>query len=264
MLEKYRNHAPSIFKDETFWGTLNLKGLLKCLYSNDGLHSLLNSAFGNKLMSSLQRDCIFPTFNLDQKRVFIFGSKRNSNYCEFGIENSDEIPIKDAVLVSCSAPFYFPIHEFSIKGKLFRFVDGGIFANNPTMETILELHSRNDYLLKLANNEIFFLSLGTGIFNTKYTVNKQSGFKGWILKENLPKVFLDASSTSIDRYFETYLESVGMPPENYLRINPKLPSKFKEFDFKDDLLIEELIKEARASITDNTEPLERFMNFINN
>ena len=63
--------------------------------------------------------------------------------------------VSDAVLASCSAPTYFDPH---IINDTYQLVDGGLWANNPSLVAAIDAH----YRLKVPLEDIRVLSIGTG------------------------------------------------------------------------------------------------------
>ena len=82
-------------------------------YKRGPLEKALRNGFGEILLSELDKSIFIPysDFHTGQVRVF---------------DRSDSIPLWYAVLVSCSAPSYFP----PVEGC---YCDGGLIANNPSL-----------------------------------------------------------------------------------------------------------------------------------
>ncbi|CAL5340995.1 unnamed protein product [Camellia sinensis] len=49
-------------------------------------------------------------------------------------EKDSEIKLRDVVVSSASAPYYFPPKEFEADGKRYKLIDGCLVANNPEYE----------------------------------------------------------------------------------------------------------------------------------
>lgn len=103
-----------------FWGK----------YSNRALKKVLDSTFGSHKLGNLNNLVCIPSFNLTSgmPRVFKFPHKEG----EFFMDK--EVPLTEAALATSAAPTYLPIHEYNDT----MFVDGGVWANNPSMCGLLE------------------------------------------------------------------------------------------------------------------------------
>jgi uncharacterized protein len=99
-------------------------------FSNKALKSQLDTIFKNKKLGELDNLVIIPSFNLvnGMPRIFKFPHKEG----EFFMDRN--IPVVDAALATSAAPTYFPIHKYDN----FLFVDGGVWANNPSLCGLLE------------------------------------------------------------------------------------------------------------------------------
>jgi uncharacterized protein len=88
-----------------------------------------------------------------------------------------------------AAPTYFPPQALENKAKqVFTMVDGGVFANNPTMCAIVEAH-------KLYNAEKFLVvSIGTGSQPTRIDARAAAGWGDleWVIP--LMTIFMDGNS----------------------------------------------------------------------
>jgi len=105
--------------------------------------------------------------------VTSFNIERNE-VCWFSKERSPHLKLLDALLSTCAAPTYFPIHcfngEYDGKMKKFSCVDGGIWGNDPRLYAFF--HRRvviNSYVKHKTYN---IISFGTGQFKTEDQVEE--------------------------------------------------------------------------------------------
>lgn len=99
-------------------------------YSNKKLKKIIEDTFGDTKMGQLKNLVCIPSFNLisGMPRVFKYPHKEGDFFMD------KNIPLVDVALATSAAPTYFPIHEYND----FLFVDGGVWANNPSMCGLLE------------------------------------------------------------------------------------------------------------------------------
>lgn len=99
-------------------------------FTNKELKNTLNETFGDQVLGDSQNLLCIPSFRLikGEPTVFKFPHK------EGGFYRDRDMPMVDAALATSAAPTYFPIHEYDDE----LFVDGGIWANNPSLCGLLE------------------------------------------------------------------------------------------------------------------------------
>lgn len=104
-------------------------------YNTKAVQDIANKYFGNMKMSELHNLVCIPSYEIGtgSNRVFKFPHKEGS------LERDKYVTVMDAILSTTCAPTYFPLHQIvggGLNGGYF--VDGGIWANNPSMVGIVE------------------------------------------------------------------------------------------------------------------------------
>lgn len=156
------------------WAT-KIKSLFFRAYSNSNLKNELDNIFGEMTLGDLadrNKRVIIPAFSLDGQMQRESISSINGNFPDsirtwkpkifHNFDNQDghkdnSLKLSRLALYTSAAPTYFP----SVDG----FIDGGIFANNPSMVALSQiLDSRNirDKVKTSSLDKVFMLSLGTG------------------------------------------------------------------------------------------------------
>lgn len=162
ILNLYKENAKKIFGDKSG----RFASLFKPFHGSKELKSILKKEFSQysdqevtRLGHAQTRICI-PVYNSGKGRVSVY---KTSHHPELKIDY--QYPAHDVALSTSSAPFYFKPHSFSyIKThnqeteNVTNNIDGGIFANNPTLMGILEAIEA----LKVPTGNLKVLSLGTG------------------------------------------------------------------------------------------------------
>lgn len=158
MANIYIKEGPKIF-DDSFWD--NLRDLGKSVgadYSNKALKTTLINTFGNQTLGALNKKVTIPTFDLDNENK---DSKKRTwkpkIFHNFAGNDSDaKFLLSDVALYTSAAPTYFP----SADG----YIDGGVFANNPSMVALVQAISERNKTIERANiDDIVLLSVGTGV-----------------------------------------------------------------------------------------------------
>lgn len=209
----FKNSGKEIFDDSVFDNIFDFGQLIGAQYSNKVLKKKLTEQFGDKKLSSLKKKVAIPSFDLDN------GAKKKSErqwkpkiFHNFDGEDSDgEQEIRNVALFTSAAPTYFP----SVEG----FIDGGVYANNPSMVGIAQAISQsNTPSDRCKLDEIVMLSVGTG-FNPNYIKGKSLdwGYAQWI--KPLINVLMDGVAGIAD------YQSKQLLNERYHRLQIVLPSR---------------------------------------
>jgi hypothetical protein len=135
--------------------------LLHVKYTDAGLKKLVQETFpAAKKLSEISHKVLVTAFDLyeSQRKAWMPISLTNLP----GSRTSD-IRVLDAALSTCGAPVYFPPHIFDHSGTQRALVDGGVYANNPSMAAAATVVATGTLRRRgLAFENIKLLSLGTG------------------------------------------------------------------------------------------------------
>jgi predicted acylesterase/phospholipase RssA len=149
ILNLYLNHGPEVFP--TSFGLLRtIRSVFSPKYGPVGLESVLQQYFGDVQLEEALTRVLVPIYEIeDHKRIWFDsadGRYRN-------------LYMRDIARGATAAPSYLPPARFaapqyvSSKGYIAA-VDGGLFANNPSLEALSRAGSEDDGIL--------LLSVGTG------------------------------------------------------------------------------------------------------
>lgn len=130
-------------------------------YTDEGLKKLVKQTFpADKTLGELNRKVLVTAFDLYQAERKAWAPISLTNLP--GSKTSD-IRVLDAALSTCGAPVYFPPHVFEHNGRKRAFIDGGVYANNPSMLAAASVMASGTLKRRgLAFENIKLLSLGTG------------------------------------------------------------------------------------------------------
>jgi calcium-independent phospholipase A2 len=170
-------------------------------------------------------------------------------------ETDEKLKWKDQLLwkiarSSSAAPFYFPRFE--------RFLDGGLIANNPTMDTLADIQELKDELKgeeKASMDISVVVSLGTGRCPAKdFTVCSITNWKqpGDLIKSafgavDLLKILSDKSTEPNGRVVErsyAMCRALGVP---YYRLNPRL-SQEVHLDCTDNVILVDMLFDTHCHL----------------
>lgn len=135
--------------------------LLHVKYTDAGLQKIVEQTFPyKKSLRELNRKVLITAFDLYKPETKAWGPISLTNLP--GYKTAD-ISVLDAALSACAAPVYFPPHRFEYKKEERAFLDGGVYANNPSLLAASSVMASGSLRRRgLAFENIKLLSLGTG------------------------------------------------------------------------------------------------------
>ncbi|CAG8684468.1 2258_t:CDS:1, partial [Ambispora leptoticha] len=156
--------------------------------------------FGDLKLKDTVNEVLVPSYNITKNACTFF-----TNMCpEF-----EEYHIKDVIRASSAAPTYFPAKR--IENDQMRYIDGGVFMNNPTAKAYLEAKR------KYPDKKFVVVSLGTGFYEESLESLATGGTIDWI--KPLIELLMNVGSKNVENTMNTISELDGI---SYYRFQPKL------------------------------------------
>lgn len=187
-------------------------------YKGGNMESILLKYFGELRMSDLIKPCLITSYDIEKRRAVFFTQhdaiNKGSMYDFF---------VRDVARSTSAAPTFFPPGSAKSENDLiYHTIDGGLFANNPTMCAVIEslkLFGEDDKLLN--PSDMFILSIGTGTINKQYKHDKAEnwGIVGWLTP--IIDIMMSAVSETVDYQLKKLYDSINRK-EQYIRIMPEL------------------------------------------
>lgn len=172
----YINAGPRIFDDSIWDDIRDLGKTIGADYSNKVLKKELRNIFGSMKLGDLKKKVTIPTFDLDNEAIDdtkrTWKPKIFHNYP--GSDSDAESLAADVALYTSAAPTYFPVAD--------GYIDGGVFANNPSLVAIAQAISQSNAQSARAQiDEIVLLSVGTGVSLSYIKGNNLDwGYAQWV------------------------------------------------------------------------------------
>jgi len=208
---------------------------MRVIFSKNWFFTVGSSKYKNDNIKAIYFKIMKETFKIDKKEAqeLTFSYKKmlpcavtsfnieNNQICWFSKEKSPNIKLIDALVSTCAAPTYFPIHcfegEYEGKIKNFSCIDGGIWGNDPRLYAFFYRRVIINSFIK--HNTYNIISFGTGQVkgpnkNEKNKAvksdNKWDSTSAWLIgSPNVIDIILEASTAMVDNIFET-IEDTGL------------------------------------------------------
>lgn len=172
----YKQKGHVIFDDSIWDDVQDIGKTIGADYSSKNLRKELRAIFGAIILGDFKKKVAIPTFDLDNEATD--KSKRTWKpkiFHNFQGEDSDSEALAASVaLYTSSAPTYFP----SADG----YIDGGVFANNPSLIGIAQaISNKNSDAERAELSDVVLLSIGTGVSLTYISGNTLDwGYAQWV------------------------------------------------------------------------------------
>jgi len=235
----YSEHGPRIFPhaNRPHW----VRRIRGPRYNPAPLRAALRDVFGDRLLADAQKRLVIPSYDIGENAVHLFRTPHSSR-----LNRDFRVSMVDIALATTAAPTYLPAHRLGHS----RLIDGGVWANNPTMVAVTEAGGE----LRLPLSSVRVLSLGT----TSETKAPSAGLdRGGLIAWGKAGagVFLDGQA--LTAYNQAY-HLLGA--SNILRINPLVPEGQFRLDLVHDSAL--LSKAAKASRDNSPAVAERFADHV--
>lgn len=262
----YIENAKTIFgKKRGFW-----KSLLYSRHDSSVLETLIRDKFNEAnggiepLLGDCKKPVCIPIYDLMQGKPSVLKSNYHPRFVR-----DYHIPAYQAALATSSAPTYFDPYSskyVDLKGLDQSFsnkVDGGVFANNPTLLAIIEAQKAFNKDL----GDLRVLSIGTG--HQKFTDScsrKNWGLLYWVRgRKRIIELFMQGQSQQVQNLISLLQNGIDkQEKENFIykRIDTELDETcFVELDETNPRKLEKLAEKAQHEFQNNANSIiELFFN----
>lgn len=262
MLNLYVTHGKDIFS-ATLWQRVKSR----TLYNREVLKTQLQKAYGDTRLDDCKTRICVPTYDMHEGRIHVLKTKHHPEYVR-----DYHIPTVDVALSTSAAPVYFSPYTFEYSNigtdninHAYHYVDGGVFANNPSLIGLTEAI----YCLNVPIEQIELLSIGTGEVLLKETeIEKKMGFDYWLYPKSregfrIYELVSSAQSLNIHNTMTMLCKGAGNSRErrfNYIRLQSTLGKQI-DLDATDQNSINELLLIGQSLYKDNATILYPFIKY---
>ncbi|MBC8152150.1 MAG: patatin-like phospholipase family protein, partial [Bacteroidetes bacterium] len=211
-VDLYLEYGDDIFDISVWKKIASGNGVLDEKHDAAQLERLLKRYFGKTKLSELLKPCLITSYDIRRRRTHFFNQRD-----AIVKGDSHDFLVRDICRATSAAPTYFEtalIH--SLDDVSYPLVDGGMFANNPSLCAYSEVRNMNP---ELTAKDMLIVSLGTGSENEPYAydVARNWGSVGWVR----PAIdIMMSGAAEVTDYHLTKMYSAVEKPEQYVRIQP--------------------------------------------
>jgi len=244
LLELYTTRGAEVFPDELTRNVVTSPMWAK--YGIKKQEAVLKEVLGDRTLADTLVPTLIASYELNSNAPFFFKSWLATDKFDRGsFKNSHDnferynFKLVDVARATAAAPTYFPVKEISHQGQNFRFVDGGLHSNDPSLAVY------SDSIKFVPNGEVVqLLSIGTGReIETPIEVATDAGWGRWA--QPLVKILLD-TPTRVVEYQLTQI--FANTPSCYTRVQPILLKRNAKMDNISSSNIDELCAIGREQI----------------
>ncbi len=214
----YLEHGPKIFDAPLLKRISSMGGVLDERYDAGGLENLIDERFGNLSLSQLIKPCLITAYDVATRKT-VFFTQHDARSAK------QDYPIKVVARATSAAPTYFEAMPYGGDTITNAYVDGGLFANNPTMCAYVEAYRKLDGQPTAANMVV--LSLGTGQIERPYPYEtvRDWGMLEWA--RPLIDIMMSGVSETVDYQMQQLFAAHGRS-DSYLRLQATIPTNARE------------------------------------
>jgi patatin-like phospholipase/acyl hydrolase len=159
IVELYQELTANVFPSSR---RLNPARLFRSAYSQDALAETLESVFGDRRLEDSAKRLIIPAWDLRTNKVHVFKTPHHPR-----LTRDRAVRMVDVALATTAAPTFLPVARVA-GGRL---IDGGVWANNPSVVAIAEATSTLGAPLEL----VHVLNIGTTDALNRYSKRLDKG-----------------------------------------------------------------------------------------
>ncbi len=174
-------------KDRIFSGpnvVRRLRQLFWPKYPASGLERAVREVFGERLLGESIIPLVVPSYNLGDNAVYLFKTPHHPR-----LRRDYRVPMWAVAMATSAAPTFFP--AFRLPEEHVRLIDGGIWANNPSIVAVTEAVS----MFGRALEDIKVLSVGTTqSVSTRPSKLDNAGLIRWLRAPHVVEVLMRGQS----------------------------------------------------------------------
>ncbi len=218
LVDMYLQEGKNIFPP---YALSKVANLIEEKYSAKGIETVLYNYFEDATLSDALIDTMITAYEIEKRENIIFKSKSAKS------DKEKDFFMRDVARGTSAAPTFFePAQIKSVKGKrILHVVDGGLFANNPSMCAYIEYAKKN---YEMEEDGCLLASMGTG-----------DVFKPYLYKNAVDWGLIHWAKPTIDMMFDGVSNSINYQLQalfdtrknhKYYRFQRELQNQYNDMD----------------------------------
>jgi uncharacterized protein len=252
-VEFYLENACAIFDITLFQRIKSVDGILDELYPCKGLESMLKEKMGDTKLSELIKPCLIPAYDIEKRAAYFFTQLDAQKY------SYRDFLLRDVARATSAAPTYFECAKIdSLSNVTYSLVDGGVFANNPTLCAYAEARKIG---FKPTAKQMVILSLGTGDVKTPYCYEQVKDWGGLQWVSPIIDILMSGTVEVADYQLMQMFKGVKAPHQ-YLRIQPLLPVANSDLGNSNPANLHTLVEIGEKAAEENDAALDKLVTLL--
>jgi predicted acylesterase/phospholipase RssA len=217
------------------------------------LQDLLREYLGDTQLSQLLRPCLITAYDIQKRRAVLFNQQDAETH------EGEDFLLRDVARATSAAPTYFECARISsMSGVRYALVDGGVFANNPSLCAYAEARKFAD--APTARDMVLF-SVGTGEQRRSYQYDEARdwGLAEWVVP--VLDIMMSGVAETVDYQLRQMFDTTPTP-HHYLRLQAPLDDRNADMDNVDPENLQELREIGQRLAEDNDEQLDQLIELL--
>ncbi|MEO8664005.1 MAG: CBASS cGAMP-activated phospholipase [Ignavibacteria bacterium] len=252
VLKLYEEEGRKIFNKSPWRSAMSLGNLVDAKFPIVGIEEVLELYLGETKLSEALTSVIIPCYEIEQRMPFFFKSRKAK-------ENPDyDYKMKDVARATSAAPTYFQSKKLKASPPIdyFALIDGGVFANNPSMCAYAEAKK------VFGNTEkILVVSIGTGQLTRQITYDESRDWGVLEWARPLLSVVFDGVSGTVDYQLKQLLTD-DKSLKHYYRFQTKLDIGNDNMDDASSTNLRALKIKGEDMVSQNSDTLEELFSIL--
>ena len=207
----YSEHGKKIFPKQNKVVALLKQTFWKGKFKDDALKEVLAEIFGEKTIACSNNLLCVPAYSFTDARPWIF----KYDHIEGGLSRDNQTRYVDVALATSAAPTYLPLAESEFYDHK-QFIDGGVWANNPSLIGLIEALTYFVGEGKVYDGvQILSISSLNNTAGKPTGLERHRAFVQW--RNDLFETSMIGQSSFTD-YFLSKLHEISSMPVEYVRI----------------------------------------------
>jgi patatin-like phospholipase/acyl hydrolase len=265
LADLYQRRGEDIFQ-QSLWD--KVMSLLDNGYDHGPLEEIVESYFGDVELRDALKEVIITAYDIERRCTYYFKSELAKQ------DAAENCLMREVARATSAAPTYFEPTQLT-KAETFSLIDGGVFANNPSMLAYIAAKQRHDFAQMLAadgprsrqlstapvearkvDENFIMLSLGTGSSMRPYTYEsaKAWGLVQWV--RPIIDILMQGTAETVDYQMKHLLPPRLDGSQRYYRLTAKIATDHADMTNASEENLSALASYAGQIIRDHSEEID--------